>query len=229
MKRSEINSYLAQANDFLAAHHFCLPPFADFTPEQWRTLGPEADEIRSRALGWDITDFGSNDFLNIGLTVFTLRNGRPDDPQNRKLYAEKILIVRENQITPFHFHFSKTEDIINRGAGLLDCTLFNSHPDQSVDKSSQVSVSLDGILHQLPPGSVVTLHPGQSITLTPGLYHQLRGRLGAGTALIGEVSSINNDSNDNRFHIPLPRYPAIVEDAPPFRLLCTEYPPAAKR
>jgi len=45
-----------------------------------------------------------------------------------------------------------------------------------------------------------------------------------GDGLIGEVSSVNDDDTDNRFKEPLPRYPEIVEDEPPFRLLCNEYP-----
>ena len=36
-----------------------------------------------------------------------------------ELYAEKVLIVDPDQVTPFHFHWVKTEDIINRGGGEL--------------------------------------------------------------------------------------------------------------
>ena len=32
-----------------------------------------------------------------------------------KPYAEKLLIAEEEQVTPYHFHWSKLEDIINRG------------------------------------------------------------------------------------------------------------------
>ena len=44
--------------------------------------------------------------------------------------------------------------------------------------------------------------------------------------LLGEVSQCNDDLNDNRFNPPVGRFPAIEEDEPPYRLLCTEYPPA---
>lgn len=47
-----------------------------------------------------------------------------------------------------------------------------------------------------------------------------------GTVLAGEVSRVNDDTNDNRFLEPLPRFPAIEEDEAPLHLLCTEYPPA---
>jgi hypothetical protein len=70
-------------------------------------------------------------------------------------------------------------------------------------------------------GGTVILGPGESITLTPHLYHMFYAVDGHG--LIGEVSSFNDDDTDNRFKEPLPRYPEIVEDEPPFRVLCTEY------
>ena len=44
--------------------------------------------------------------------------------------------------------------------------------------------------------------------------------------LVGEVSSCNDDVADNRFFEPIGRFPAVEEDEPPYRLLCTEYPPA---
>ena len=100
MKRSEINRYVNEAKAFFNQHQFRLPPFAYWTPAQWKSKGHEADEIRSRHLGWDLTDFGSHDFLKQGLLLFTIRNGKINDPQNRKMYAEKIMVVREGQITP---------------------------------------------------------------------------------------------------------------------------------
>ena len=35
----------------------------------------EFDEIRDNQLGWDITDFGQGRFEELGLVVFTIRNG----------------------------------------------------------------------------------------------------------------------------------------------------------
>ena len=225
MKRSEINRHIEAAAAFIAAHGFRLPPFAFWSPEDWKRTGHESDEIRSRRLGWDVTDFGSGDFARVGLLLFTLRNGRVDDPANRKTYAEKIMVVAPGQVTPFHFHGKKTEDIINRGAGELVVELFNSTPDgQFAD--TPVVVSCDGVAQHVPAGGTVTLQAGQSITLTPYLYHQFQARVGAGTALIGEVSSVNDDAADNRFHAAAGRFPAIEEDQPPHRLLCQEYPPA---
>jgi hypothetical protein len=42
--------------------------------------------------------------------------------------------------------------------------------------------------------------------------------------MVGEVSKVNDDANDNRFYKPTGRFPAIEEDEKPFRLLCNEYP-----
>lgn len=223
MKRSQINRAILQAEALFARCGFRLPPFASWTPEQWKKIGREADEIRTRRLGWDVTSFGHDDFHVRGLTLFTLRNGRLDDPANVKVYAEKIMMVLENQRTPFHYHKSKTEDIINRGAGVLVIELFNNDGKHGFADTT-VRVSCDGVVREVPPGGKVELGPGESITLVPGLYHELYAKPGCGPALVGEVSSVNDDATDNFFREPLPRYPSIDEDAPPHRLLCTEYP-----
>jgi len=225
MKRSEINQIMRDAIAFLAKHCFRLPPFAFWTPADWATKGREADEIRDNMLGWDITDFGSNDFKTCGLFLFTMRNGNQKNPRYSKPYAEKILIVQEQQITPMHFHFKKMEDIINRGGGNLMIELHNSTPTGKLARTP-VRVSLDGVRRVVPAGAVVRLTPGESITLVPGLYHKFWGEKGGGTVLVGEVSSVNDDTTDNRFLDPLPRFAAIVEDEPPLYLLAHEYPPA---
>ena len=225
MKRSEINRYINDARKFLDQHQFLLPPFASWSPQTWQTKGHEADEIRTCMLGWDVTSFGSPDFLKVGLLLFTLRNGKIGDPANRKIYAEKIMVVREQQVTPFHFHHQKTEDIINRGGGKLDCILYNADSRDEF-APTEVHVWCDGVERILPAGGKITLEPGESITLTPRLYHTFQGQKGCGTSLIGEVSSVNDDATDNRFHKSLPRFPAIEEDAPQEFLLCNEYPAA---
>lgn len=223
MKRSEINQYIAEARRFFDSFQFRLPPFAYWTPQQWQAMGHDADEIRTRQLGWDVTSFGSDDFFSRGLLLFTLRNGKTSDPANKKIYAEKIMMVREKQETPFHFHSQKTEDIINRGGGKLVCTLYNSTPGGEFAKTPVV-VWCDGVKKSVPAGGQIVLAPGESITMTPGLYHQFYAQPGSGIAMVGEVSSVNDDATDNRFYVPLPRYNAIEEDQAPQYLLCNEYP-----
>ena len=68
---------------------------------------------------------------HFGLVLFTIRNGNPRNWETRtgKLYAEKIMLVEDGQITPMHFHWKKMEDIINRGGGQLALQLYNATPD----------------------------------------------------------------------------------------------------
>ena len=75
MKRSEINRLIEDAKKLLHKNQMRLPPFAYWSPADWKKKGAECDEIRECRLGWDITDFGSGKFNEIGLSVFTVRNG----------------------------------------------------------------------------------------------------------------------------------------------------------
>ena len=62
MKRSEINKALKELEAMCEKYHCYLPPFCHFTPEEWQNIGHEYDEVRDCMLGWDITDYGLNDF-----------------------------------------------------------------------------------------------------------------------------------------------------------------------
>lgn len=223
MKRSEINSLIEDSGGFARSHGLLLPPFAFWSPEEWRSKGHEADEIRDCMLGWDLTDFGSGDFPNKGLIMFTIRNGHLSDRRYTKPYCEKMLITDEKQVTPTHFHWSKAEDIINRGGGDLVVQVYNSTPEEDLD-DSEVVVSIDGVLRAVEAGGTVTLTPGESIYLPRGMYHQFWAE--KGKVLLGEVSTVNDDTSDNRFHDSIGRFPQIEEDEPPRYLLFSEYPPA---
>ncbi len=118
------------------------------------------------------------------------------------------------------------EDIINRGGVTVLIRVYNSLPDEELDKESPVTVHIDGRAMTVPAGTQMPLHPGQSITIYPYLYHDFEVEPGTGPVLLGEVSQVNDDANDNRFNPPVGRFPAIEEDEPPYRLLCTEYPKA---
>ena len=223
MKRSAINRYIVEARSFFEENRFVLPPYSDWTLEDWQERGAEANEIRTGHLGWDVTDFNLGNFESFGLTLFTLRNGSNAAGKSSKNYAEKIMFVRQNQLTPYHYHVQKTEDIINRGSkgtGRLSVQLFNSAKDGEFSESP-ITVSCDGVQRRIDPGGTIILGPGESITLVPGLYHAFYAI--DGHALIGEVSSVNDDSTDNYFKEPLPRFPEIIEDEMPIRVLCSEY------
>jgi D-lyxose ketol-isomerase len=220
LKRSEINLFIAQTIDFFKANHFSLPPFADWTPDNWHSRSSEVDEIRQCRLGWDVTDFHSGNFASCGLTLFTLRNHPLPDGVHG--YAEKIMMVRDHQLTPLHCHHRKTEDIINRGSsGALVVQLYQSTESGEL-ADTQVAVLCDGVMRHTEPGGQITLRPGESITLPPRLYHAFHAI--NGDALIGEVSSLNDDAHDNVFYLRTSRFPELIEDEPPIRLLCTEYP-----
>lgn len=223
MKRSEINQLMHEAATFFKQHQFHLPPWAYFSPADWKKMGAEANEIRKNMLGWDITDFGLGDFYRKGLLLFTIRNGNYHDPANLKTYAEKIMIVRENQLTPMHYHNLKMEDIINRGGGNLCIQLYWATADDQLAQTPG-TISIDGIQRRFQPGEIVTLKPGESISLPQKLYHSFWGESGHGTVLVGEVSQVNDDNTDNVFYEKCGRFPEIDEDEPPRYLLCSEYP-----
>ena len=226
MRRSQVNALLVKSIEFCRCMNFHLPPFALWSPEDWAVADAEYDEIRDNELGWDITDFGQGRFDEIGLVVFTIRNGSPDPSLGyEKPYCEKLLIVEENQRTPFHYHVSKMEDIICRAGGELLIQVHNRTDDDRL-ADTPVSINVDGRSYEVEAGTVVRLTPGESITLPSYLYHEFWAAPGMGTALVGEVSKVNDDHHDNFFLEPVGRFPEIEEDEPPLHLLCTEYPPS---
>jgi D-lyxose ketol-isomerase len=220
MKRSQINGLIEDAMAFFEEMNFHLPAWGYWSPEDWKNCGEECQEIFTNQLGWDLTDFGTGDFERSGLLLFTIRNGNLQT--GSKPYAEKIMIVGEGQVTPMHFHWSKMEDIINRGGGNLMMELYPSDDNEDFGKQP-FEVSLDGIRKTFGPGSIVRLAPGESITLEQGLYHKFYGEEGKGKVLVGEVSAVNDDHTDNRFHDGLGRFPEIEEDVRPGHLLVGDY------
>lgn len=223
MKRSQVNEALTWARETLEKHNFKLPEFAYWNMDEWRANASRIDTIKKVMMGWDITDYGLDDYRNCGGVLFTIRNGDQKDQSIGVPYAEKLIILEDGQCLPTHFHFSKTEDIINRFGGVLWLKLYNSNPDESIDYDTDVVVRIDGIEHTFKAGEEIHIQPGCSITLDPFLYHTFGALKGAGDLVVGEVSSINDDSVDNRFNPELPRFSDIVEDQPPLLPLCNEY------
>ena len=218
MKRSEINRYINEAKNFFAEHQFHLPVWVDWSPAEWATKGDECEEIRRNQLGWDVTDFATGKFEEIGLTLVTIRNGNVK--YDKKTYCEKIMFVRENQITPTHFHWKKMEDIIHRGGGTFCVRLWKADENEQ-PTDAPCSVQIDGVTTVIPAGEVLRLQPGQSISFEPYMYHEFWSE--GGHSMIGEESTVNDDENDNRFLQSPGRYPSIEEDEPAQYLLCNEY------
>ena len=232
MKRSEVNKSIETAKKVFNAVGINLPPFALWTVDDWRSKGPEADEIRLAQLGWDVTDFGQNDFQRLGRTLFTLRNGYKKNGHLTRVYAEKVILDPPNQCPPLHFHRSKMEDIINRGGGNIMVRLYMAAPDGKCSEEN-FTAQIDGQTVKLKAGAIVRLEPGQSICLPPYLIHQFCGEEGTGVevnglghTVSGEVSSTCDDWNDNFFLEPCERFCKIDEDEPQKHYLCNEYPQA---
>lgn len=223
MTRSEINRAIDTAATFFERMGFRLPAFGQWTPHDWLKTGSEADEIRNCMLGWDVTDFGSGDFERIGRTLFTLRNGRIDDPGYPKVYAEKIMYNPEGQRAPLHYHRSKMEDIVNRGGGNVLITVWKAGPDD-LPSDEPFELSVSGFLRQVAPGAMLRIEPGESICLPPRTFHQFWGEEGTGPSMSGEVSSVCSDKTDNYFLENRQRFPAIDEDETARYVLCNEYP-----
>lgn len=222
MKRSEINKIIENAILFFKEMNFHLPPFAFYSLSDWNKNKKFSKEIFDLKLGWDITDFGGGNFFKKGLLLFTIRNGKLNSAEYPKNYAEKIMIVEEDQETPMHFHWNKMEDIINRDGGNLVVELYNSTIDEKID-NTEIQIKIDGIIKKIKPGGKVILSNGESISLPKLLYHKFYGEKGKGKVLVGEVSAVNDDEMDNRFYEDLGRFSKIDEDVLPNYLLCIDY------
>lgn len=153
---------------------------------------------------WDVTDFGLGDFSSFGLVLVNLA----EQPE----YCEKLMYVRRNQVTPSHCHKSKKEDIICR-FGVLSLTIYS-------EKASE-RLQVNGEWRDLPASTPVLLKAGERITLTRGIRHDFHAD--SKYAIVGEVSTANDDSSDNFFDNPdVGRFSEIVEDEKPIVRLVSE-------
>jgi D-lyxose ketol-isomerase len=223
MKRSRINRIMQDGAEMIRRHGFALPPFAGWSPAEFAAR-KDAGAIVEARLGWDITDYGQGRFDGMGLFLFTLRNGRLADLRRGggMCYAEKLLISRQDQLSPMHTHILKAEDIINRGGAVLVVELYGSDDTGGFAADRGGMVRCDGIARPFAPGEKLRLRPGESVTLMPGDWHAFWGE--GGDVLIGEVSTVNDDETDNIFHDPIGRFAQVEEDEAPLHLLVGDYP-----
>lgn len=221
MERSQVNEILKASDAFIRSFGYVMPPFAYWSPDEMKAADHQT--IVDRGMGWDITDYGQGRFDEMGLFLFTVRNGDAADLSKGTgmLYAEKIMISRKDQYSPMHRHNIKAEDIINRGGGKLVLELFAPLPDGGIDREAEVTVPVDGILRKFPAGGKLSLDPGESVTLLPGVWHAFWGE--GDDVLIGEVSTVNDDRTDNVFEQQIGRFASIIEDEDPVHLLVSDY------
>ena len=222
MKRSEVNAYIKYAKDLFEKNHIFLPEFGYWSMEEWKEHKDEIGAIKDLMLGWDMTDHGLGKFDEIGLVLFTIRNGLLDRSDIGVPYAEKLLVFQEGQRAPFHYHKNKVEDIINRGVGVMAIRLYNTVDGKIAD--TPVEVWQDGIRHVYQAGEEILIYPGNSITLEAYVAHSMGPKAGTGDLICGEVSKINDDKTDN-YHVEITpcQYMEIEEDEPILHPLCNEY------
>ena len=225
MKRSEVNNAIKWAEELLAKQKITLPPFGYYTDKDWSALDAKLGQLRETMLGWDVSDFGSDDFQHIGAVLFTVRNGNVHNTSVGTPYAEKYILLKDacEQEIPLHYHIAKTEDIINRGGGVLCVQLYNKAEDGGLDKESDVTVCTDSIERTVKAGDVLELGAGESITLTPYMFHRFYAKTGCGDLVVGEVSKINDDHKDNVFAVVRERFCTMDEDEAPYRRLVADY------
>jgi D-lyxose ketol-isomerase len=214
---------MAEADAMIRSYGFVLPPFAFWSPDEFKANKTRARNVIDARCGWDITDYGAGRYDQMGLFLFTLRNGRLADLQRGggMCYAEKLLISKQDQLSPMHTHVIKAEDIINRGGATLVVELFGSDDRGMCSPDHGGTVWCDGIRVDYAPGQKLRLKPGESVTLMPGDWHAFWGE--GGDVLIGEVSTVNDDETDNVFREPIGRFAQIEEDVAPTHLLVSDY------
>jgi D-lyxose ketol-isomerase len=153
---------------------------------------------------WDVTDFGLGNFKKYGLTLVNLT----EEPE----YCEKIMFVMKGQITPRHYHKSKKEDIICRW-GRLAIRLFG--------RTKTLDVKINGEVRRILANQPIILKAGERITLPQRLPHEFWAV--SSYAIVGEVSTANDDLHDNFFaDRRIGRFSKIEEDEKPIVKLVSD-------
>lgn len=153
------------------------------------------------AFKWDITDFGLGRFDEYGLVLINLA----EEPE----YCEKLMYARKGMKTPAHYHIKKKEDIICR-TGELAIQLWNTGAKPG---NGNFYIKINGHLQKADSGQIINLQAGERITIHQGVWHEFWPL--SNECIIGEVSTANDDLNDNFFNHPdIGRYPHVEEDEP---------------
>ncbi len=144
---------------------------------------------------WDVTDFGLGDFSACGLVLINLAE--------EKEYCEKLMYATKGQITPRHHHKHKKEDIISRW-GTFCIALYGG--------TGRVQVNGEMRSYNTE-GEEFILHAGERITITQDMDHAFWPT--TEYAILGEVSTCNDDVGDNIFFDErVGRFSDITEDEP---------------
>lgn len=159
---------------------------------------------------WDVTDFGLGDWCRHGLVLVNLA----EQPE----YCEKLMYARRGMTTPAHCHAKKKEDIVCRW-GELSVRLWSGRPEVGIHEA--LSVLVNGESRMFLSWDTVVLGAGERITLEPGVWHEFWTE--GEECIVGEISTANDDLNDNFFaNAEVGRFPELEEDEPPIVLLVSD-------
>ncbi len=161
---------------------------------------------------WDVTDFGLGEWRRHGLVLVNLAEEAE--------YCEKLMYAKAGMRTPAHCHRQKKEDIISRW-GTLRVIVWPSHP---AEPGGAFEVKVNGQMRSVRPAQAIDLVAGERITLVPGVYHEFVPI--TDECIIGEVSTANDDLNDNFFvNEDVGRFPGVEEDEAPLVRLVSDVKP----
>ncbi|MCS7048170.1 MAG: D-lyxose/D-mannose family sugar isomerase [Verrucomicrobiae bacterium] len=159
--------------------------------------------------GWDVTDFGLGDFSRYGAVLVNLAQ--------EEEYSEKVIYMTYRQAIPNHCHRRKKEDIICR-VGVISVQLFFGQPGKW---DAEGVIQINNVKRPHRSGDVVHLRAGERVTIPPPVYHEFWAL--SDEAIVGEVSTKNDDLHDNFFVNPrVGRFPKVEEDEPPLVWLVSE-------
>jgi len=110
-------------------------------------------------------------------------------------YCEKLMYAAKSQTTPAHYHKKKKEDIICRN-GKLTIQFWVEGPD-ATNTTDSLDVKVNGEFKSIKSGNKITLNSGERVTIVQGVWHEFYPE--SDQCVIGEVSTANDDLNDNFF------------------------------
>jgi D-lyxose ketol-isomerase len=149
-----------------------------------------------------VTDFGLGDWSRHGLVLVNLATEAE--------YCEKLMYAQAGMTTPCHCHHRKKEDIICR-CGELAVRAWPGPPAECDGRPFPLVVN--GEVRQVAAGEPILLKAGERVTLPPRVYHEFVPQ--SPECILGEVSTANDDQNDNFFLDPnVGRFPSVIEDEP---------------
>lgn len=161
---------------------------------------------------WDVTDFGLGEWRRHGLVLVNLST----EPE----YCEKLMYSQQGMVCPNHCHPRKKEDLICRW-GELVIRIWPKRPD--ISEGERFEVKVNGAWRAVTAGEELRLRAGDRVTVQPRTNHDFWPV--SAECIMGEVSTANDDQNDNVFVNPdVGRYPQVIEDEPAYARLVGDRP-----